>query len=170
MNSAALDDWFTEPELYAAIDSLVADPPLAIQSQLTHIAEQEWDFNWDNFASDHPESYPESLSRGQPETQTKFQAEPESGTRLGSEQVSTAPAKPIPPQVLEELEKLREQVERLRSDILELQDIFLKRLDSMERSVVTTQRYVHDLIPWSMEVYEKYSKLLEVAEQQNASE
>ncbi|KAF2844107.1 hypothetical protein T440DRAFT_484429 [Plenodomus tracheiphilus IPT5] len=55
---------------------------------------------------------------------------------------------------------------QLSSDILELQDMFRKRLDSMETRIVVAQRYVNNLVPWSMEVHEKYSKLLEMAEKQ----
>ena len=54
----------------------------------------------------------------------------------------------------------------MRDDISELQDMFRKRVDSMETSIVVAQRYVNNLVPWSMEVHEKYSKLLEMVEKQ----
>jgi len=44
--------------------------------------------------------------------------------------------------------------------------MFCKRLDSMEASIAVAQRYVNNLVPWSMEVYEKYSKLLAMASKQ----
>jgi hypothetical protein len=44
--------------------------------------------------------------------------------------------------------------------------MFRKRLDSMETSILVAQRYVNNLVPWSMEVHEKYSKLLEMVENQ----
>ena len=44
--------------------------------------------------------------------------------------------------------------------------MFRKRVDSMETSIVVAQRYVNNLVPWSMEVHEKYSKLLEMVEKQ----
>jgi hypothetical protein len=36
----------------------------------------------------------------------------------------------------------------------------------MELSIGVAQRYVNNLVPWSMEVYEKYSKLLAMAAKQ----
>jgi hypothetical protein len=54
----------------------------------------------------------------------------------------------------------------LRHDILELQDMFRKRLDSIETSILVSQRYVNNLVPWLIEVHEKYSKLLEMVEKQ----
>ena len=44
--------------------------------------------------------------------------------------------------------------------------MFCKRLDSIETSISVAQRYVNNLVPWSMEVHEKYSKLLAVATKQ----
>jgi hypothetical protein len=71
-----------------------------------------------------------------------------------------------PPKIYEELNQLRNEFQQLRHDIQELQDMFRKRLDSMETSILVAQRYVNNLVPWSMEVHEKYSKLLEMVENQ----
>ena len=67
-----------------------------------------------------------------------------------------------PPVVMTELSNLLEQVKELRQAVLELQGTVCKRLDSMEKSVTATQRYVNNLVPWSMEVHQNYSKLMEV--------
>ena len=44
--------------------------------------------------------------------------------------------------------------------------MYRKRLDSIEATITVAQRYVDSLVPWSMEVHEKYSKLLDMAEKQ----
>jgi hypothetical protein len=68
----------------------------------------------------------------------------------------------LPPVVMTELSNLLEQAKELRQAVLELQGIVCRRLDSMEKSVTATQRYVNNLVPWSMEVHQNYSKLMEV--------
>ncbi|KAF1967663.1 hypothetical protein BU23DRAFT_381077, partial [Bimuria novae-zelandiae CBS 107.79] len=116
---------------------------------LPTIPEHEWGLGWDE----------------------DFFVEPGS-SYARPEQVPGPPAKERPTneavssQVLKELSNLSDQVQQLRRDISELQDICSQRLDRLEKMVVVAQRYVNDLVPWSMEVHEKYSRLLEVAERQ----
>jgi hypothetical protein len=40
--------------------------------------------------------------------------------------------------------------------------IHIKKLETLEKTVTIHQRYVSSLVPWSKEVYKKYSELLEV--------
>ncbi|CAN9211385.1 unnamed protein product [Alternaria alternata] len=49
--------------------------------------------------------------------------------------VESAAHESAPPQTHEELAKLQDEVRQLRHDILELHDMFCKRLDSMETSI-----------------------------------
>ncbi|KAF9729885.1 hypothetical protein PMIN01_11818 [Paraphaeosphaeria minitans] len=116
---------------------------------LPTIPEHEWELGWDE----------------------DFFAQPES-SYARPEQIPGLPAKETPTneavssQVLKELSNLSDQVQQLRRDISELQAICSERLNSLEKMVVVAQRYVNDLLPWSMEVHEKYTRLLEVAERQ----
>ena len=70
------------------------------------------------------------------------------------------------PQTHEGLIEVQVEVRQLRRDISELHGMFCKRLDDIERSVLGAQRYVNNLVPWSMEVHEKYSQLLAIAMKQ----
>ncbi|CAN9248040.1 unnamed protein product [Alternaria alternata] len=61
--------------------------------------------------------------------------------------VESAVHESAPPQTHEELAKLQDEVRQLRHDILELHDMFCKRLDSIETSIGVAQRYVNNLVP-----------------------
>ncbi|RMZ74088.1 hypothetical protein GMOD_00004927 [Pyrenophora seminiperda CCB06] len=116
-------------------------------SHLPPIPEQDWDFGWEENMFNLPDPYE------------------------GFEQTSTTAVKfatndNTPPQPHEELIKLQNEVRQLRHDISELHDMFCKRLDSMEATITGARRYVDSLVPWSVEVHEKYSKLLHIAEKQ----
>jgi hypothetical protein len=149
MASSNHDAWFPEqPTLLSSLDAIIAPRSShAFTPRLPPLPEQDWDFGWDEniFALQDPYA--------------------------GFEQASTSVVETVanestPPQVYEELNRLRNEVQQLRHDISELQDMFRKRLDSMETSILVSQRYVNNLVPWSMEVHEKYSKLLEMVEKQ----
>lgn len=56
------------------------------------------------------------------------------------------------------------QIQKLRSDFNELQEIVFAKLEHLETQVTAAQRYVSSIVPWSQEVREKYTKLLEVVE------
>ncbi|KZM24116.1 hypothetical protein ST47_g4736 [Ascochyta rabiei] len=119
----------------------------AFTPRLPPLPEQDWDFSW--------------------EENMVIPQDPYAGFEQASTTVVDAAANDsTPPQVYKELNQLRNEVRQLSCDISELQDMFRKRLDSMETRIVVAQRYVNNLVPWSMEVHEKYSKLLEAVEKQ----
>ncbi|KAF2647587.1 hypothetical protein K491DRAFT_723306 [Lophiostoma macrostomum CBS 122681] len=68
----------------------------------------------------------------------------------------------VHPGVLNELSNLQEQVRELRQAVLEFEGTMSKKLDSMESSVTAAQRYVNNLVPWSMEVYETQAKVMDM--------
>jgi hypothetical protein len=114
---------------------------------LPPILEQEWDLGWEENMFPLLEPY-------------------EGFEKASTAAVKSAAHESAPPQTHEELAKLQDEVRQLRHDILELHGMFCKRLDSMETSIGVAQRYVNNLVPWSMEVHEKYSKLLAAATKQ----
>ncbi|KAE8834157.1 hypothetical protein HRS9122_08237 [Pyrenophora teres f. teres] len=116
-------------------------------SYLPPIPEQEWDFGWEENMFKLPDSY-EGFE------QTSIAA------------IESATNNNTPPQAHDELIKLQNEVQQLRQDISELYNIFCKRLESMEATITGARRYVDSLVPWSVEVHEKYSKLLDIAEKQ----
>lgn len=65
-----------------------------------------------------------------------------------------------------ELAALGDEVQKLRHDISELHEVFCKRLDSIETNIDVAHRYVNNLVPWSVEVHEKFSQLLAIAVKQ----
>jgi hypothetical protein len=149
MASSDQNAWFSErPALFSSLDAFMASGPSnTFSSRLPPIPEQEWDLQWEENMFPLPEPYE------------------------GFEKASTAAAESAahesaPPQTHEELAKLQDEVRQLRHDISELHGMFCKRLDSMETSIGVAQRYVNDLVPWSMKVHENYSKLLAVAMKQ----
>jgi hypothetical protein len=149
MASSDQNAWFSErPALFSSLDAMMAPGPSnTFSSRLPPIPEQEWDLGWEENMFPLPDLYE------------------------GFEQTSTAAVESAahdntPPQTHEELAKLQDEVRQLRHDISELHGMFCKRLDSMEASIAVAQRYVNNLVPWSMEVHEKYSKLLAMASKQ----
>jgi hypothetical protein len=149
MASSNHDAWFPEqPTPLLSLDAMIAPRSShAFTPSLPPLPEQDWNLGWD-----------ENMFIPQ---------DPYAGFEQASTTVVNAAAKEsTPPQVYKELNQLRDEVRKLRHDISELQDMFCKRVDSMETSIVVAQRYVNNLVPWSMEVHEKYSKLLEMVEKQ----
>jgi hypothetical protein len=149
MASSNHDAWFPEePTQLSFLDAMVAARPShPFTPRLPPLPEQDWDLGWE-----------ENMFMPQ---------DPYAGFEQASTTVVDAAANnSTPPQVYEELNQLRNEVRQLRNDISELQDMFRKRIDSMETSILVAQRYVNNLVPWSMEVHEKYSKLLEMVERQ----
>ncbi|PSN58979.1 hypothetical protein BS50DRAFT_682518 [Corynespora cassiicola Philippines] len=69
------------------------------------------------------------------------------------------------PRISQELTNLREQLSALRQAFTEMSENICRKLDDIEKSVAGTQRYVNSLYPWSMEVHESYSKVIELMEQ-----
>ncbi|EMD66409.1 hypothetical protein COCC4DRAFT_154397 [Bipolaris maydis ATCC 48331] len=135
-----------QPALFSSLNATVATGSSTFSPRLPPIPEQEWDFNWEENAF------------------------PLSSPYEGFEQ-STAAIKPATndnslPQTHEELTDVQTEVRQLRRDISELHEMFCKRLDDIETSVLGAQRYVNNLVPWSMEVHEKYSQLLAIAMKQ----
>ncbi|KAF5852410.1 hypothetical protein GGP41_007862 [Bipolaris sorokiniana] len=136
-----------QPALFSSLNAIVATgSSTTFSPRLPPILEQEWDFNWE---------------------ENTF---PLSSPYEGFEQTTTA-IKPAAndnslPQTHEELTEVQIEVRQLRRDISELHEMFCKRLDDIEKSVLGAQRYVNNLVPWSMEVHEKYSQLLAIAMKQ----
>ena len=149
MASSDQNAWFSErPALFSSLDALMASGPSnTFSSRLPPIPEQEWDLQWEENMFPLPEPY-------------------EGFEKASTTAVESAAHESAPPQTHEELAKLQDEVRQLRHDISELHDMFCKRLDSMETSIGVAQRYVNNLVPWSMEVHKKYSKLLAVAMKQ----
>lgn len=134
---------------YSSLNEIVSKEPSEFHS-LPTIPEHEWELGWDEdvfsqpeFSYAHPGQIPDPSAKETPNNQA------------------------VTSQVLKELSDLSDQVQQLRRDISELQGLCSQRLDSLEKMVVVAQRYVNDMVPWSMEVHEKYSQLLEVAERQD---
>jgi hypothetical protein len=146
MASNNYDAWFPEqPARLLSLDAMVTPrSSYAFTPSLPPLPEQDWDFGWEENMSD-----------------------PYAGFEQAPTTVVDATAtNSTPPKIYEELNQLRNEFQQLRHDIQELQEMFRKRLDSMETSILVAQRYVNNLVPWSMEVHEKYSKLLEMVENQ----
>lgn len=147
MASSDYTEWFpAQTAQLASLDStLMSDSLQPTNFGLPAILEEDWDLGWkgDLFTESDP-----------------YAAQ-------GSHAVAeSAPDLAAPPQVSQDLLNLQTQVQQLREEISELQVIFFERLEGLEKIVVAAQRYVGDLIPWSINVHEKYSKLLEVARRQ----
>jgi hypothetical protein len=147
MASSNRDAWFPEqPTQLLSLDAMIAPRSShAFTPSLPPLPEQDWDLGWD---------------------ESMFIQDPYAGFKQASTTAAVATANESPPKIYEELNQLRNEFQQLRHDISELQDMFRKRLDSMETSILVAQRYVNNLVPWSMEVHEKYSKLLEMVENQ----
>ncbi|RII05131.1 hypothetical protein CUC08_Gglean010593 [Alternaria sp. MG1] len=147
MASSDHNIWFSEqPPFFSSLDTMITSVSSdTVNSCLPPIPEGNWDFGWDEHMFNLPDPYE------------------------GFEQTSTTAVEHAnndntPPQAHEELIKLQNEVQQLRHDISELHDMYCKRLDSMEATITVARRYVDNLVPWSMEVHKKYSKLLNMAE------
>jgi hypothetical protein len=145
MASNDYTEWF--PAQTAAQFSSLDSTLQSTNFSLPAIPEEDWDFGWgeDLFTDSDPYAVLEQGSNAVAES---------------------APNLAVSPQVSQSLITLQEQVQQLGKEISELQVIFFERLESLENNVVAAQRYVEELVPWSKEVHEKYSKLLEVAKRQ----
>lgn len=128
---------------YSSLDEIVSKEPSNYHG-LPTIPKDEWELGWDE----------DIFSYAPPE-------------QVSSSPIKETPAEAVSSQVLKELSNLSDQVQQLRRDISELQDLCTRRLDSLEKMVIVTQHYVNDLVPWSIEVHDKYTRLLEVAERQD---
>jgi hypothetical protein len=149
MASSDHHEWFPEPITHLpSLDSMLTPGSLQVSNyDLPAIPEDEWDFEW----NEH------------------FQTEPDPYARF--EQILPIAAEPKPeeaasPQVSEDLINLQKQLQQLRQEVTELQTIFFEKLNSLEEIVIAVQSYVGNLVPWSKEVHEQCSKLLEVAKRQ----
>jgi hypothetical protein len=149
MASSNYTEWFpAQTAQLSSLDStLTSDSLQTTNFSLPAILEEDWGFGWgeDSFTESDPYAV------------------------LGQDAhavTESAPDLAAPPQVSQDLINLQRQVEQLREEISELQVIFFERLEGLEKIVAAAQRYVNDLIPWSINVHEKYSKLLEVARRQ----
>jgi hypothetical protein len=149
MASSDHHEWFPEPTTHLpSLDSMLTPGSLQVSNYgLPTISEDDWDFGWSEQFPTEPDPY-SCFEQALPTA-----AEPK-------------PEEAAPPQVSEDLINLQKQIEQLRQEIAELQGIFFKKLNSLEEIVMAAQRYVGNLVPWSIEVHEQYSKLLEVAERQ----
>jgi hypothetical protein len=153
MESNAYYQWFAEqPVPYLSLDSYIADTSSSSHyPELPPIPEQQefnFDFDWggDTFAPAYP----------------PFPSEPTQLAVPAAVEEETQTTAAVPPQVLQELSSLLQEVQALRQAVLEFAEAVNKRLDSMEKSVTVAQRYVNNLIPWSMEVHQNYAKIMEV--------
>jgi hypothetical protein len=135
----------TQTARYLPMDPILTSNALqATGHSLPAIPEEDWDFGWaeDLFSDSGPYTHIETSSHPVDEPE---------------------PSATHPHKVFEDLINIQEQVHKLRQDISELQGICFQRLDCLEKVVTTVQRYVNNMIPWSVEVHEKFSQLLEVA-------
>jgi hypothetical protein len=151
MTSSNQNTRFSEqPALFSSLDAIITpESSNNFSSRLPPIPEHDWDFSWEENTFPLPDPY-EGF-------------EPTSAPAVESAANDNTPSQP---QTHDELARLRAEVQQLRHDISELHGMFCKRLDSMEKGIAVAQRYVNDLVPWSMEVHEKYSRLLAMAVKQ----
>ncbi|KAG9186446.1 hypothetical protein G6011_09554 [Alternaria panax] len=149
MASSDQNIWFSEqPQIFSSLNTMIASGSSDnFDSRLPPIAEENWDFGWDEHMFNVPDPY-----EGFEQTSTTAVDYTTNDNAL--------------PQAHEELIKLQNEVQQLRQDISELHGMYRKRLDTMEATITASRRYVDSLVPWSMEVHEKYSKLLDMAEKQ----
>jgi hypothetical protein len=162
MASSDHNEWFPAPTMqFSSLDSMITPDSLRTPSfSLPAIPEDEWDFGWrEDFPteSDPYAQFEQSLHAVAGLQPDEAVPPPVSGLQ---------PDEAVPSPVSDDLIILQRQIEQLRQEISELQAIFLERLNSLEDTVLVAQRYVGKLLPWSIEVSEKYSKLLEVATRQ----
>jgi hypothetical protein len=152
------NEWFPAPTMqFSSLDSMVTPDSLQTTNfSLPDIPEDEWDFGW-------REDFP---TGSDPYAQFGQSLHAVAGLKPDEAVPPQVSNEAVPPQVSDDLIILQEQIQQLRLEISELQAIFLERLNSLEETVIVAQRYVGKLLPWSIEVTEKYSKLLEVAKRQ----
>lgn len=133
--------------LFPSLNAMLAtESSTNFNPRLPPIPEQGWDFNWEN------DTFP--------------LADPYEGFEQTTTAIRSAANDKLLLQTNEELTKLQNEVLQLRRDISELSEMVRKRLGEIEASVQGAQRYVNNLVPWSMEVHEKYSQLLAIAMKQ----
>lgn len=149
MASNTLDTWSShQPVLSSSPDKTVTPGSVGTFNPcLPPIPEYEWDFSWEENTFPLADPYE------------------------GFEQVSATAVESVTHDTTlrqrhEELAELGNEVQKLRHDISELHDMFCKRLDSIEKSIAVADSYVKNLVPWSVEVHDKYSQLLEIAAKQ----
>ena len=64
---------------------------------------------------------------------------------------------------------VNQQIEALRQAVAVLEKVVCERLDKLEQAASATQNYINKFAPWSMEVHNSYTQLLEaVSERQSA--
>jgi hypothetical protein len=165
MASSNYTEWFpAQTAQLSSLDStLTSDSLQPTNFSLPAILEEDWGFGWgeDSFTESDP--YAVLGQDAHAVTESDLYAVLGQDAHAVTE---SAPDLAAPPQVSQDLINLQRQVEQLREEISELQVIFFERLEGLEKIVAAAQRYVNDLIPWSINVHEKYSKLLEVARRQ----
>jgi hypothetical protein len=142
-------EWFpSETIQFSSLESTLASDPSETSNpySLPPIEEEQWDFDWkDPFENSHPYAcFEQNLHDAGAEPERKDEVRP----------------------MNEELNDMQQKVQQMRKDILELQDISFERLDRIEEVVKILRSYVNNMVPWSMEVHKKCSKLLEVVERQ----
>ena len=132
-----------QPALFSSLSAMVATgSSTTFNPRLPPIPEGDWDFNWEE------DTFPPS------------------NLYEGFEQTTTATNDNSLPETHEELTKLQDEVRQLRRDISELNEMVYKRLDDMENRLSACNRYVGSLLPWLMEVHDKYSQMLARATKQ----
>lgn len=127
-----------EPALFSSLSAMVAmGSSTTFNPRLPPILEGGWDFNWEE------DTFPPS------------------NLHEDFEQTTTATNDNSLPRTNEELTRLRDEVRQLRHDISKLNEMVYDQLDNMENRVSANNRYVNGkLMPWLMEVHNKYSQML----------
>ncbi|XP_014551496.1 hypothetical protein COCVIDRAFT_112795 [Bipolaris victoriae FI3] len=124
--------------LFPPLSAMVAmESSTTFNTQLPPIPEGGWDFNW------------------------KEDTFPPLNLHEDFEQTTTATNDNSLPETNEEMIKLQDEVRQLRHDISELNEMVYNRLDDIEKRLSANNRYVGgSLVPWLMEVHDKYSQML----------
>ncbi|KAJ6284204.1 hypothetical protein J3E71DRAFT_238865 [Bipolaris maydis] len=149
MASSTLDTSFSQqPVLSSSPDKTVTQGSVGtFNHYLPPISEYEWDFGWEENTFPLADPY------------EGFEQAPATAVESIAHDTTLR-------QKHEDLAELGNEVQKLRHDISELHDMFCKRLDSIEKSIAVADSYVKNLVPWSVEVHEKYSQLLAIAAKQ----
>src|SRR5690242_3935649 len=58
-----------------------------------------------------------------------------------------------------------EQIKELHQAVSLFRQAVCERLDKLEKDISTTQDYIKRLVPWSIEVHDSYTKMMEVVAQ-----
>ena len=146
MASSTQDTWPSEqPTLSSSPDKTVVSASAGTFNPcLPPIPEHEWDLGWEENLFSLTDPY-----KG-------FEQVPTTAVESATDDTTLR-------QKHRELAELGNDVQKLRHDISELHEVFCKRLDSIETSIAVAHRYVNNLVPWSVEVHEKFSQLLALA-------